>query len=300
MCMKVFRDVFAAIMIGIIGGLAVSVFSYYQEHKEGGILQTAQAIVNSFDVVAGAYSDLNEESMFADLQADGLKTQAIATFKNVDGSEESVIALGDEEDEPYSGILRFHVRANSDSKEDQELKMAVKDDVVNYLEPLLKKCGNVEESKDVIVNQLQNIYTTAVNTIVEQGYDYDVKVYITQEMFPAKKYGDLTFPAGNYQALRIDIGQAKGQNWWCVMFPPLCFVDESTAVVSLEGKEALRRALTSEEYEALYSYYLGDGVWNEHTKNCEKKEQNEDEEITIKGESFFYNWCKEHIEAMKE
>lgn len=298
--MKVFRDVFAAIMIGIIGGLAVSVFSYYQEHKEGGILQTAQAIVNSFDVVAGAYSDLNEESMFADLQADGLKTQAIATFKNVDGSEESVIALGDEEDEPYSGILRFHVRANSDSKEDQELKMAVKDDVVNYLEPLLKKCGNVEESKDVIVNQLQNIYTTAVNTIVEQGYDYDVKVYITQEMFPAKKYGDLTFPAGNYQALRIDIGQAKGQNWWCVMFPPLCFVDESTAVVSLEGKEALRRALTSEEYEALYSYYLGDGVWNEHTKNCEKKEQNEDEEITIKGESFFYNWCKEHIEAMKE
>lgn len=298
--MKVFRDVFAAIMIGIIGGLAVSVFSYYQEHKEGGILQTAQAIVNSFDVVAGAYSDLDEESMFADLQADGLETQAIATFKNVDGSEESVIALGDEEDEPYSGILRFHVRANSDSKADQELKMAVKDDVVSYLEPLLKKCDNVEESKDVIVNQLQNIYTIAVNTIVEQGYDYDVKVYITQEMFPAKKYGDLTFPAGNYQALRIDIGQAKGQNWWCVMFPPLCFVDESTAVVSVEGKEALRRALTSEEYEALYSYYLGDGVWNEHTKNCEKKEQNEDEEITIKGESFFYNWCKEHIEALKE
>lgn len=298
--MKVFRDVFAAIMIGIIGGLAVSVFSYYQEHKEGGILQTAQAIVNSFDVVAGAYSDLDEESMFADLQADGLESQAIATFKNVDGSEESVIALGDEEDEPYSGILRFHVRANSDSKADQELKMAVKDDVVSYLEPLLKKCDNVEESKDVIVNQLQNIYTIAVNTIVEQGYDYDVKVYITQEMFPAKKYGDLTFPAGNYQALRIDIGQAKGQNWWCVMFPPLCFVDESTAVVSVEGKEALRRALTSEEYEALYSYYLGDGVWNEHTKNCEKKEQNEDEEITIKGESFFYNWCKEHIEALKE
>lgn len=298
--MKVFRDVFAAIMIGIIGGLAVSVFSYYQEHKEGGILQTAQAIVNSFDVVAGAYSNLDEESMFADLQADGLESQAIATFKNVDGSEESVIALGDEEDEPYSGILRFHVRANSDSKADQELKMAVKDDVVSYLEPLLKKCDNVEESKDVIVNQLQNIYTIAVNTIVEQGYDYDVKVYITQEMFPAKKYGDLTFPAGNYQALRIDIGQAKGQNWWCVMFPPLCFVDESTAVVSVEGKEALRRALTSEEYEALYSYYLGDGVWNEHTKNCEKKEQNEDEEITIKGESFFYNWCKEHIEALKE
>lgn len=298
--MKVFRDVFAAIMIGIIGGLAVSVFSYYQEHKEGGILQTAQAIVNSFDVVAGAYSNLDEESMFADLQADGLESQAIATFKNVDGSEESVIALGDEEDEPYSGILRFHVRANSDSKADQELKMAVKDDVVSYLEPLLKKCDNVEESKDVIVNQLQNIYTIAVNTIVEQGYDYDVKVYITQEMFPTKKYGDLTFPAGNYQALRIDIGQAKGQNWWCVMFPPLCFVDESTAVVSVEGKEALRRALTSEEYEALYSYYLGDGVWNEHTKNCEKKEQNEDEEITIKGESFFYNWCKEHIEALKE
>jgi stage II sporulation protein R len=219
--------------------------------------------------------------------------------------------------EPYSGILRFHVRANSDSTEDQELKMAVKEDVITLLRPLLEKCDDVKESKNIVVANLQNIYTTAVNTIVEQGYDYDVKVYVTEEEFPAKTYGDLTFPAGNYQALRIDIGEAKGQNWWCVMFPPLCFIDESTAVVSEEGKEALKRALTAEEYEALYAYYSGSGETTEDDvadlesdegmsegsagtsesseSKLESNETAQDEEVTIKGESWLVNWWKEHV-----
>jgi stage II sporulation protein R len=216
--------------------------------------------------------------------------------------------------EPYSGILRFHVRANSDSKEDQELKMAVKEDVIAMLRPLLEKCDDVQESKNIVVANLQNIYTTAVNTIVEQGYDYDVKVYVTEEEFPAKTYGDLTFPAGNYQALRIDIGEAKGQNWWCVVFPPLCFIDESTAVVSEEGKEALKRALTAEEYEALYAYYSGSGEAGEtfskgsegtskdsagalesSESKLESSEAVQGEKITIKGESWLVNWWKEHV-----
>ncbi|MBO5088688.1 MAG: stage II sporulation protein R, partial [Lachnospiraceae bacterium] len=106
---------------------------------------------------------------------------------------------------------------------------------------------------NIIVSNLQNIYTIAINTIVEQGYDYEVRVYVTEEEFPAKTYGDLTFPAGKYQALRIDIGEAKGQNWWCVMYPPLCFIDESTAVVSADGKERLQETLTPEEYAELFA-----------------------------------------------
>lgn len=330
--LKIFRDMFAAVLLGIIGGFTVAVISYYQEHKEGGMLQTAFAVLNSFDTVAEAYSgndliNVDEEALAkADTQsgtkASGLTgkledvlgriedgdesvledsqlaaalagvNQTTAGSKNtaalLDGSGDfngEVIAMDGEDGnvkygEPYDGILRFHVRANSDSEEDQALKLAVKEDVISMLRPLLEQCENVDDSKNIIVANLQNIYTAAINTIVEQGYDYDVKVYVTEEEFPVKTYGDLTFPAGNYQALRIDIGEAKGQNWWCVMFPPLCFIDESTAVVSEEGKEALKRALTSEEYEALYAYYSG-------------AEGGED--VTIKGKSWLLDCVKECV-----
>lgn len=157
--------------------------------------------------------------------------------------------------------------------------MAVKEDVVTMLKPLLTDCKNVAESKKVVIANLQNIYQTAVDTIVEQGYDYTVKVYVTEEEFPAKTYGDLTFPEGEYQALRIDIGEAKGQNWWCVMYPPLCFIDESTAVVTTEGKEKLKDALTPEEYAALFAY-------------CKDGEDEEADKVTVKAESWLYHLIK--------
>ncbi len=300
--MKVFRDIFAAITIGILGGLLVSTVSYYHSHKEGGIKQTLFAVLNSFDTVATAYSQGDDSSLLAGLDYN-FSDQVLETFERIENGEEissgeiitsilsgsagenrmeDVLAMESEdgkvrEGAPYSGIIRFHVRANSDRTEDQELKMAVKEDVMTLLTPLLSTCSNVEESRKIIVANLQNIYTVAVNTIIEQGYDYDVKVYLTEEEFPAKTYGDLTFPAGEYQALRIDIGAAKGQNWWCVMYPPLCFIDGSTVVVSKEGKEELREALTPEEYEELFAERKGDG-----------------EAVTIKGESWIFNWLREH------
>lgn len=301
--MKVFRDIFAAIMVGIIGGFLVTTFSYYHDHKEGGVTQTLFAVLDSFNTVADAYSSANGDSLLGNIEDVDLEDEVLAAFESLENGEvtsvsgevlksilsesSSLSAEGDvlmmegedggiSSGEPYSGILRFHVRANSDSDEDQALKMAVKEDVVTMLKPLLSDCENVTESKNVIVANLQNIYTTAVNTIVEQGYDYTVKVYVTEEEFPAKTYGDLTFPEGDYQALRIDIGAAKGQNWWCVMYPPLCFIDESTAVVSEEGKEELKEALTAEEYAALFAY-------------CKDGENEEGNDITVKGESWLYN-----------
>lgn len=288
--MKVFRDIFAAVMIGIMGGLLVSTVSYYNEHKEGGITQTLFAVANSFNTVANAYSTVDGDTLLAGNQDYNLEDKVLEAFEKVEEGEAASIsdsllssllsdssgegdilamdgADGDlDEGAPYSGILRFHVRANSDSEEDQALKIAVKEDVVTMLKPLLADCENVEESKNVIVSNLQNIYSLAIDTITEQGYDYDVKVYVTQEEFPAKTYGDLTFPEGEYQALRIDIGEAKGQNWWCVMYPPLCFIDESTTVVSEEGKEVLKENLTPKEYQELFAH------------------------SAVKGESWIYNW----------
>lgn len=272
--MKVFRDIVAAMLIGIMGGLLVTTWSYYNKHKEGGITQTLLAVANSFNEVSKAYGEednltvvnydtINEtvQSAFEKIEngeVDSVEEAVLGGLFEKSGSNGDVLMMdgtdgGIDEGAPYSGILRFHVRANSDTEEDQALKMAVKEDVVTMLKPLLEDCADVSESKQVIVANLQNIYTTAVNTITEQGYDYPVKVYVTEEEFPAKTYGDLTFPAGKYQALRVDIGKAEGQNWWCVMFPPLCFVDESTAVVDANGKEMLKENLTKEEYEALFA-----------------------------------------------
>jgi stage II sporulation protein R len=274
--MKVFRDMCIAILLGIVGGFLVSTISYYSDHREGGVEQTLMAISKSFDVMTDAYS-MSENSGLLLGEEDYNIDDALETFGNVSGEEfvaitelvlgellsekdmnNDVLVMDDEDGDleegaPYSGIMRFHVRANSDSKEDQALKIAVKEDVVSFLKPLLEDCKSVSESKNVIVSNLQNIYTISVNTIVEQGYDYPVEVYVTKEEFPAKTYGDLTFPAGDYQALRIDIGEAKGQNWWCVMYPPLCFIDDSTTVVSEEGKEVLQENLTPQEYADLFA-----------------------------------------------
>lgn len=290
--MKLFRDVMAALMIGVMGGILVSAISYYRQHQEGGILQTLFALTDSFYTVADAYADDDKKtgSLLDNLRNFNMEETALEAFEQMeDGNiisvsgavlnsllgvsetEGDILAMDGadgavDEGAPYSGIIRFHVRANSDSEEDQELKLAVKEDVVTMLKPLLADCEDVAESRSVIISNLQNIYTVARNTIVEQGYDYTIRVYLTEETFPAKTYGDLTFPEGDYQALRIDIGEAKGQNWWCVMFPPLCFIDESTAVVSEDGKELLKKNLTPEEYEDLFA-------------NSE-----------IKGKSLIYEW----------
>lgn len=148
-------------------------------------------------------------------------------------------------------IIRFHVRANSDSDEDQQLKLSVRDAVISYLEPLLAGSESVEQSRGIIAGNEFGIRVTALNTIAKAGYDYDVNVYFENSRFPTKTYGDVTIPAGVYEAYRIDIGAAKGHNWWCVLYPPLCFEDATHAVMTEESKETLRQVLTEEEYEAI-------------------------------------------------
>ena len=118
-------------------------------------------------------------------EVDSVEEAVLGSLFEKSGSNGDVLMMdgtdgGIDEGTPYSGILRFHVRANSDTEEDQALKMAVKEDVVTMLKPLLEECADVSESKQVIVANLQNIYTTAVNTITEQGYDYPAKVYVTE------------------------------------------------------------------------------------------------------------------------
>ena len=144
-------------------------------------------------------------------------------------------------------ISRFHVLANSDSQEDQRLKLKVKDGLVEYLKPLLSQAKSAEESRAIIESNLSNIQNEAERLIVREGYSYEAGVEMTTCYFPIKTYGDCTFPAGEYEALRIRIGDARGKNWWCVLYPNLCFIDSLHGVVPEEQKQALRNVLTEEE-----------------------------------------------------
>lgn len=148
-------------------------------------------------------------------------------------------------------ILRFHVIANSDTQVDQELKLKVRDEVLAYLDRELGTEADFGETKEFIQSHLTEITQVSDQVILDQGFDYETEAQLEVSYFPEKTYGDLTFPKGNYEALRIQIGNATGQNWWCVLYPALCFMDGVTAVVPEEGKEKLHGVLSPEEYDML-------------------------------------------------
>ncbi len=150
-------------------------------------------------------------------------------------------------------ILRFHVIANSDSEEDQELKMKVKEGVVSYVSALTQVGGDLESTKYIISLYLDEIEQEAQRIIREEGYSYDTKVVLTESYFPIKTYGEAVFPAGIYQALKIEIGKAEGKNWWCVLYPNLCFVDSAYGVLEEDQKEMLKEVLTEEEYNSIFN-----------------------------------------------
>lgn len=148
-------------------------------------------------------------------------------------------------------ILRFHVRANSDDTEDQDLKLQVRDAVGNFMSSKLKDVSDISECREIVNQNLGGIVETASEVIADCGYEYPVEAYVAQVDFPDKTYGDYTFPAGTYEALELVIGAGAGHNWWCVMYPNMCFSGSGYEVVKKDAKESLEHTLTQEEYESL-------------------------------------------------
>lgn len=150
-----------------------------------------------------------------------------------------------------NNVFRLHVIANSDSNEDQDLKYKVRDKLIEYMKSLTTNISSKEEVIKIANNHISDFESIAKEVITENGFDYDVKVEIGNFSFPTKQYGDISFPAGFYDALKVEIGSAKGQNWWCIMFPPLCFVDVTSGIVPEESKENLQDNLGEEEYDII-------------------------------------------------
>lgn len=155
--------------------------------------------------------------------------------------------------EDLSGeVFRFHVLADSDGEEAQAVKLKVRDRVLKYMKdtmPGTEEMISAEQTKKWAREHLLEIERVSEEVIEEEGYSYGAKAEVTVCYFPDKRYGDVTFPEGYYEALRVELGEAKGHNWWCVLYPNLCFTSSACAVVDEEGKEELKEVLTDEEYE---------------------------------------------------
>ena len=149
-------------------------------------------------------------------------------------------------------ILRFHVLANSDSEADQNVKKQVRDAVGAYIEPYLLECENIEETRATVNDHMDEIIAVSNETLAANGFTYGASAELTHTDFPEKTYGDYTFPEGNYEALEITLGDGAGHNWWCVLYPNMCFRGSVYEVVEDEAKENLKEVLTPDEYESIF------------------------------------------------
>jgi stage II sporulation protein R len=150
-------------------------------------------------------------------------------------------------------LIRLHVIANSDSPQDQSLKRDVRDAVIVYMKNALKDSKSVAQTSAIINNSMNDIKNIAADVIKKEGKNYSVDVKFGDSNFPTKLYGDIALPAGTYRALRVIIGKGEGANWWCVLFPPLCFVDATHGSVPDSVKNELRSVLTEDEYNLINS-----------------------------------------------
>lgn len=148
-------------------------------------------------------------------------------------------------------LLRLHVIANSDSSSDQELKLMVRDRLLAESSDLFSDTESIDESKQIVENNIEFLESAARDVITSRGFDYDVRIKTEKCFFPVKSYGSLTLPSGEYEAVKVEIGKAEGKNWWCVMFPPLCFVNGT--VNSEKSLAKLKDSLSEEEYDIVTS-----------------------------------------------
>lgn len=136
------------------------------------------------------------------------------------------IVLGTGVPEAKEEYLRIHVRANSNSACDQQVKYAVRDAVIEYLTPVVAECKSKKALQNALKRHISEIEQAAEEVLAEDGFDYGCTARVTVEDFPMRVYGELTLEAGYYDALIVELGEGAGDNWWCVVYPPLCFTGE--------------------------------------------------------------------------
>lgn len=191
------------VMVIIMGGVLLSTYEA-PEH----------IVADDTDVIAGA-----------------AVTEVTDTAGKVSGHDD------DTEKNEYEGIIRLHVVANSDSEFDQAVKLKVRDEIISVVNDLSGKDG-INQSRQWLELQLDDVEKTANGVLAENGCNYRASAELGVRWIPEKTYGDMHFPAGNYEALTVTLGKGEGENWWCVLFPPLCLITEDEAELEELGIES--------------------------------------------------------------
>lgn len=155
------------------------------------------------------------------------------------------------EEEIYDTVVRLHVLANSDSEADQELKLKVRDRVIELVSPAVENCSSQSEAIEAISSIMGDIELAAEEVVIAEGYDYDVSLLIGEEYYPTKTYETCAFPEGEYVSLRVCIGDAEGQNWWCCLFPPLCLSAASESGEKSNEEAFISVGLTGDQYKLI-------------------------------------------------
>lgn len=254
---KILKGAMVGILLGVCGGILLTSVL----HIAGG--GSVRDVVSLFregnmkmlfaDQKISDEDQAELEAVFGDagmarICAGGTET-ADGMYGNADGSAD---VYEDAIRSPEDVIVRFHVRANSDSEEDLALKYEVRDAVLAELADGLKTVEDDGAALRYIMQKLPDIRQAARAVVDEAGYDYTISAYIVREEFPIREYGELVLPAGTYRALRVDIGAAKGENFWCMLYPMMCYTMDAGAVVDSEDAEKLAQALDEESYEKLF------------------------------------------------
>ena len=150
-------------------------------------------------------------------------------------------------------ILRLHILAAGNDTASQELKLHVRDAVLTHIQEAAADAKTAQEAEDILAPLLPEIIAVANHTLEEAGVSYRASATLTTEFFPIKQYGSLLLPPGEYRALRIVLDEGEGKNWWCMLYPSLCFTEGITATLPEEEKEELRGLLSEDEFDTLFS-----------------------------------------------
>ena len=140
------------------------------------------------------------------------------------------VAVGLKSENSSVEYLRIHIRANSNSEVDQSVKFQIKDSLVNYLTPYISSCNSKKQAVDLLNEKRENLINIVDNILIEKGLPYSCNIVIRNEKFPTRVYEEFTLEEGFYDAVIVQLGKAKGDNWWCVVYPPLCFTSNACGV----------------------------------------------------------------------
>lgn len=266
---RILRGALVGSVLGLLIGVALSgamyMFNYMRGDTGEKVKGIAAEVVDEDNVIIAPVLNVNsagvsdtstkltrilKENGIAELARQTASKGYIDYESNDKLSQENNVSAEDKS--LANNLIRFHLRANSNSDTDIALKLKVRDVVIERLEAGLVECETIDEAESYISDNLELIKQIAEETLSKEGYNYEVKAYLSEDYFPARQYGEMVIPAGFYQALRVDIGLANGENFWCLLYPTLCVPVEAGGVITRDGEEELKEELSEEQYDKLF------------------------------------------------